>query len=149
MAERSDKVQLLGVREFRNAAKKVNRDIPKDMARDLRAISDKVVEQAQSKARGLPGKAGEAFAGGLKSRTDQTAAKVTLDGSRFPTLLGDEFGAKQYPQFQPWRGNAYTDPLGQNVGYALHPVLRESRADIDRQATELVDRWLHRLATES
>ena len=142
-------VQIKGLREFRNAVRKVDASMPKDMGRALKEISTDIVEKARERAQGLPGKASESFAGGLKAKSDQTAAKVTLDATRYPTLLGDEFGSKRYRQFQPWLGNQYQSPFESGPGYALHPTIRDESDNIDHKVTGLLDEWIARLATES
>jgi hypothetical protein len=51
-----------------------------------------------------------------------------------PFAFGAEFGAKRYPQFQPWRGNQWVAGEGPatGVGYFLYPAIRERRAEVER-----------------
>lgn len=144
----ADPVQIKGLREFRNAVRKVDTSMPKDMGRALKEISTDIVEKTRERAQGLPGKAKDSFRG-LTARSDQTAAKVTLDATRYPTLLGDEFGSLRFTQFSPWLGNQYQSPFESGPGYALHPTIRDESDNIDHKVTGLLDEWIARLATES
>lgn len=75
------------------------------------------------------GRGGTLGAGGIKGSARTSSLSVTLSGSN-PRTLGDEFGSIAHKQFRGWRGNRYTDPFSQNVGYAVHPTIRDNRERI-------------------
>lgn len=121
------------------------RDLAERLGHEIDEASEKVageiVEGAKDRAAGLPGLAPASFAG-----LTENDGKIVLDGTRFPTLLGDEFGARRFPQFEPWRGNSYADALEQNVGYALHPELRARQRFVIDFYLGVIDDLLERIA---
>jgi hypothetical protein len=140
MAERSDKVRVEGLREVQKALRSADKELAKLLGQRQKKIAADIVNKAESEAQSRGGAAGKAArAGAYRAVSDQRAAKVELQGDRFPYVLGGEFGAKRFKQFEPWRGNRFTDPLGQNVGYALFPVLRKERDHIINQYDEMID----------
>lgn len=140
------KIEVHGLRELQKVARQAGAQFAKELRTGQKALAETIVAGAQSRASSLPGKAGSSFAAGLKAKGEQRNAKVVLDGTKAPTLLGDEFGAKRFHQFEAWRGNQYTDPLSQGVGYALHPELRAEREQIMRAYEEMVDHVLDLIA---
>lgn len=145
MAGRGDKVGVVGLRELVRDLKAADPLLAKELTKAQRTIAEKVVDRAQARARaegGIIAKAADAF----EAKGEQRYAKVVLNGHKHPFVYGGEFGAKQYPQFEPWRGNQFTDPLAQNIGYALFPTLREMRGDIVDEFDDLVNRFVKRLA---
>ena len=72
----------------------------------------------------------------LKSTNLVGSAKVNLGSSNLPFAWGVEFGAKQFPQFKPWRGN------GEGAGYFLFPALRENSQEIIDIYTRKLDEAL-------
>lgn len=121
-------VEVRGLRDFQRQLRAI------DMARDLRKTNkdaaELVVEAARRKARSLGSVHAEtARLNGIRAAAEQRRAKVILGSARTPFAFGAEFGAKQYPQFPPWRGNQHTDPDGSNVGYMIYPTIRETREE--------------------
>lgn len=57
-----------------------------------------------------------------------TANTVVYGGK--PWSMGAEFGAVQYPQFKPWRGNK------DEAGYFLWPTIREFRNE------DMLEQWV-------
>jgi hypothetical protein len=144
---RSDKVRVEGLREVQKALRNADKELAKLLGQRQKKIAADIIDKTESAANTRGGATGKAArAGAYRAVSDQRAAKVQLLGDRFPYALGGEFGAKQYPQFERWRGNQFTDPLGQNVGYALFPTLRKNRDHIINQYDDLLDDLLHRLA---
>jgi hypothetical protein len=115
----SQKIKVEGLYEFLASVKN-------------KMAADMVKEAAQSKASGLGGVAAKA-AGSLATSKATRQASVRL-GRGMPFAFGAEFGAKRYPQFQPWRGNQWVAGEGPatGVGYFLYPAIRERRAEVER-----------------
>lgn len=146
MVDRSDKVRIEGLSQVQKALRNADRELAKGLATEQRKLADFVVGKAEARAAGQGGVAAKVARGGaLKAKGEQRFAKVVLDGGRFPFVFGAEFGAVQYRQFKPWRGNQYTDPLGQEVGYFLHPTLRAEREHIFRFYEGMIEGALLRL----
>lgn len=78
----------------------------------------------------------------ITARGSQRAATVAMLGSRAPDVFGNEFGALAYKQFDAWRGNSWSDPKGLNVGYLIHPAIREHSDDINDEYLDKVERAL-------
>jgi hypothetical protein len=145
MAERADKVDVRGLREVQKMLRLGEPELAKALRVEQLEIAEDVLEKSRTTARSQGGVARKA-AEALKAKAEQRYAKVILDGGRFPFVYGGEFGALRYQQFEPWRGNQYTDPLAQNVGYFLHPTLRAERDHIEDAYEQMVEDLLERLA---
>lgn len=105
--------------------------------RELRRVSADIARQiagdARSKARSLGGVAGHS-APGVSGEETAAGGEVVLDGARYPTVLGAEFGGRGRPttqQFQPHRGT--------ENGYFLYPTLRASEDQTDEAYVEALD----------
>ena len=95
------------------------------ITKGLRRFTGELRERSESKGRGLGSVHRHAVnQGGIEEFTKATGAGIRLAASRSPTVLGAEYGAKQYPQFPQWRGNQF-NPSASGVGYMMHPALRE------------------------
>jgi hypothetical protein len=124
------------VRALRSFGKELARALDREQGKLADFILDKTVARGTSQG-GALGKA--ARSGAYTGEGDQRAIDFRINGDEFEYALGGEFGAIQYKQFKPWRGNQFTDPLAQNVGYALFPVLREEKEHILRAYDNLID----------
>lgn len=127
---------------FRGLDKVVDRVISKGLARfakDLRRRSEK-------RGSSLGGVHRHAVAGGgIEEFTRAGSAGLRLRSRKEPTILGAEYGAKQYRQFPKWRGNQFTGSRGSNVGYMVHPALRDYLPTAD---DALADAVLAEIANE-
>ena len=95
------------------------------ISKGLKRFTGELRERSESKGRGLGGVHRHAVdAGGIEEFSLASAAGIRLAASKSPTVLGAEYGAKQYPQFPTWRGNQF-NPSASGVGYMMHPALRE------------------------
>lgn len=76
----------------------------------------------------------------ISARGTSRSARVALNAGRVPDAFGQEFGAKQFPQFQPWRGNQWNPDTDRGPGYVLHPTIRAARPRIiEEYADRLMD----------
>lgn len=86
----------------------------------------------------------------VKTGNQANRASLVIGSTQEPWALGAEFGAKRFKQFQPWTGNQWVDGRGEqwagpekNVGYFLHPAIRDTRdeflAEYERQLDIIMD----------
>lgn len=144
---RSDKVDIQGLAQLQKALRDVDPELAKQLRIRQKSIAEDIVDKATARGDSLGGVAAKSTQA-LKAKGEQRNAKVILDAQRFPWALGGEFGGLGYRQFKPWRGNRYTDPLGQDVGYFLHPTLRDERDHIIHEYEAMVDDLLVHVAKD-
>src|SRR5918995_5443487 len=111
-------IDVDGLKPLLRDMRRIERDLPKAMRRELLPISQTVLRGAQSKASGLGGVHAHAARRGLRAGATQNTAWVRLLATKEPTILGAEFGGGRSPrtrQFPPWRGS------GKNAGFFVYP----------------------------
>lgn len=149
MADKSEQVTVRGLKELNKSLKAAaETGLAKGMQKAQKAIAVDIVDKAQSKASSLPGLGSKSFMEGLKASATQTAAKIVMDATVAPTIFGDEFGARKYPQFQTWLGNQWNDGDGEpeaGVGYALYPTIRGESDHIKNEYESMIQDILDRL----
>lgn len=120
--------------EFRRALKQLEGDYPKQLGKVNQDVAQVVVDEATDRAQAEGGSYIAALRlRGLRASKAQTAASVVLDGAKAPMIFGAEFGAKTWPQFQPWTGS------GDDAGYALWPAIRDKQDDAAEMYLEALD----------
>lgn len=120
-------VVVRGLNELLRDLNAASTTLPRQVTAGHRRAAKVVEGAARAKAQAQGGAIAKA-ATGIKAAATQRAAKLVLDGTRHPYIFGGEFGAKQYRQFELWRGNAWQPDVG-GVGYAVHPAVRETREE--------------------
>lgn len=136
-------VVVRGLNELLRDLKAASVTLPRQVTAGHRRAAKLVEGAARAKALAQGGAIGKA-AMGIKAAATQRAAKLVLDGSRHPYIFGGEFGAKKYPQFEPWRGNKWA-PDEAGVGYAVHPAVRETREEFIEAYADEVQKVLDRI----
>jgi hypothetical protein len=134
----TQQVRVEGLREFQSALRRAGGRTSKVMADANQRVAERlVVRPARARAAGQPGATRKLAQGKAIRAARRSKAAVVIIGGLATTewALGAEFGSKQYPQFQPWEGNAWTDPGSLGVGYAVHPT-------IDAQFPKIQDEYL-------
>jgi hypothetical protein len=129
-------VQVDGLVELNRALKVMDRDLAKDLRAASKAVATFVSNDARAAAQSIGGVAAH-VAPSIKASAGATSAGVAFGGPAYPMAGGAEFGAYQYPQFQPWRGN------GPGAGYFVYPAIRQ---DVDRIETEYHNALEHLIA---
>lgn len=122
-----DMFHIEGLREFQAALANLTTALPNSL-RDFNVeAANKIVDTAKEKAkRPQQAKAAKSL---RASRSSKTVAVLLGDNGRYAFALGAEFGARQYRQFPPWRGNQWNS-WGGGPGYFLHPAIREVGEDV-------------------
>lgn len=130
MARARGAVHVRGLREFQAELRTADPKLARTMRVANKDIAEKVASRAQAKARsGTPvqAKAAEAIVGAASQRD----AKIAINkGTRFKFADGAFYGAKAYPQFDPWVGNTW-DPGGPGGPDAINPAIAEMVPDIE------------------
>lgn len=129
-------VTIEGLRDFHRALRELDKKFPKALRDANFDLASEVVKR--SKARGLTeGGVARKASKSLRAARSANSSVVTGGGPGYPYFFGAEFGAKQYRQFETWRGNQWEGWDG-GPGYFLHPVIRSD-------ARELVAAYMKRL----
>lgn len=124
-------VVVHGADETAAALRRFEDDLDREIERANTKVADLVADEARATARGLGSTA--ARVSGSIVVVDQGESAVVELGGGYPEAAGAEFGANQYPQFQPWRG------AGEDGGYFLYPAIRANEDQIDHEYTEALD----------
>ncbi|MDM4721845.1 hypothetical protein QTQ03_20425 [Micromonospora sp. WMMA1363] len=132
----ADAVRIEGLRDFVSALKAVDAQYPKAVRQANYDMAAELVARSKADAASVGGVARKA-ARSLRAARQANASVVTGGGARYPYFWGAEFGARQYRQFKPWRGNQYGGWSG-GPGYFLHPTIRS-------EAERLLDGYMARL----
>lgn len=128
----SQGVKVTGLAELNKALKALGPDVQKELKAANFEVGSMVADDARSIAQGLGGVAAKT-APSIKATKTAAGAAVSFGGSAYPFAAGAEFGAYQYKQFQPWRGN------GSDAGYFVYPAIRQDADQIESTYVERID----------
>ena len=132
-------IQVRGLREVQSAFRKVDKDIPKALRVEFRAIAEDVASSARAK---VPHRTGKAAAS-IKPRASQRGAGIAFGGNAAPyfpwldfggtTGKGHRPGAKDSGSVKryPWMGTS-------GEWRYVYPTISEKSADIERAAEEAI-----------
>lgn len=127
--------KIEGLKQFQQALAELGGALPES----LRQFNIRAAEEIIGVARGKARRPQQALA--AKSlRASRSASAVALflgDNGRYAFARGAEWGARQYKQFPPWRGNQWKS-WGGGPGYFLHPAIREVGQDVLDQYWESI-----------
>lgn len=123
---KSGAIQVDGLKELNQALRKLEPGFRKELKGLNLRVAKLVTEEARAVAYSLGGVAAH-VAPSLKAKGAQQSAGVELGDA---AAAGAEFGAKQYKQFKPWKGNTET------AGYFLYPTIRQDAAKIEAIYTD-------------
>lgn len=126
---RSGTVKIDGLRELNKALKAIGPEAQKELKEASKQVATFVAADAKAAAYSLGGVAGH-VAPSIAAVGGVNGAGVAFGGAAYPMAMGAEFGAYQFKQFKPWRGN------GSGAGYFVYPSIRQ---DADRIVTEFTD----------
>src|SRR5918994_7614584 len=129
------RIDVDGLKPLLRDLRRIDRDLPKTMRRQLLPVSQTVLRGAQAKASGLGGVHAHAARRGLRAGATQNTAWLRLLATKEPTILGAEFGGGRSPrprQFPPGRGS------GSGAGYFVYPTIRDKSDDIARDLENAV-----------
>lgn len=107
------------MRTVRRRLREADRELPRVLGRVHKRLAEVPAEEAKRRARRRGG-GYVRLARDIRPRANSNDVRVVIGGSRFPDSVGWEFGAKQYPQFDPWKGNS------DNAGYVVFALKRDA-----------------------
>lgn len=131
-------VQVRGLREVRNAARKVDKDIPKGLRRELLPVAQKVQGRIRSKVPYLKGDARES----VKARASQRGAAIAFGGNTAPYFPWLDFGGTTGKGHRP--GAAYSGSVKRpwmgrpGDGRYVYPSIAEMTPEIEQAANDAV-----------
>ena len=121
--------------------KTVSKEAGRAVSGAIRPFVRELRSKAESKGRALGGvHAHTVRRGGIKHFVRGDGAGIELASDRVPTAAGAEYGATRYRQFPAWRGNQFTNPALDRVGYMIHPALREYLPAAEDQIADAIDK---------
>lgn len=127
----SGAVHVRGLREFQAGLRSANPKLARSMTRANKEIAIKVATRAQLSARADYGPVQAKAAPAIVGAAEQRAAKIAINkGTRFKFADGAFYGAKAYPQFDPWVGNTW-EVGGPEGPDAINPAIADSISDIE------------------
>ena len=136
-------VEVEGLDEVFKGLKSFNKSLGTAITRGLREFAKELKRRGDAKGKSLGGVHRHAVKmGGLSPFARSASAGIKLAASKSPAIFGAEFGAKKYPQFPRWKGNQFTNPTGSDVGYMLHPAMREYLPEAEEQLLDELERQL-------
>ena len=107
---KGDAIAVEGLNATIRGIKKINKDAPKEVLREIkRRVERDVLPEARKEWRSQDIKPSMADTV-LRPAAGQTWAglRARYKDKRFGYAAGVVFGSWQYPQFRPWKGNQYT-----------------------------------------
>lgn len=114
---------------------KLQRDL-----RDVAAGMDEAAKEADHNSAELVAEKASSAAhalGGVAARVAPSInaqdGRAVFGGPTYPEAKGAEFGALQFPQFKPWRGD------GDGAGYFFTPSIRDTEDEVDQAYYDAVD----------
>ncbi|MDH3194238.1 MAG: hypothetical protein OEM40_07975 [Acidimicrobiia bacterium] len=117
------------------AMRQVDKKLPRQLGKLHQKFADIPAEEAKRRARGK-GSGYVRLARDIKPKRNQNSIAIRF--GNLPDSAGWEFGAKQYPQFDPWRGS------GDDAGYVIGE-LRRDRSWMDDFGETLAEEYAEAL----
>lgn len=130
-------VRVVGLNDLNRALRELGPDLQRELKRTNLDVAQIVADDARSAALQLGGVAAH-VAPSIRASARNTAAGVSFGGAGYPMAAGAEFGAYQFKQFQPWRGN------DENAGYFVYPAIRQDADRIETEYGAAIDKLLDR-----
>lgn len=133
-------VEVEGLKELIAGLKQAEVKVAGEMGKASKEAGDVVIKAARTVAAQKGGAAAKA-APSLVAAARAREAAVSYGSDRYPMAMGAEFGAKQYPQFEPFRGNQWEGDGG--PGYVLQPTIKAKRPEFETVYLAGIDRVTH------
>ena len=120
-----------GLDQFRRDLRGLGREYRKAWDAEVRRIGRPIAADAKKRYRKHHPRrrGGRGSQRGIRSTARQGAAVVSIGASRYPYLLGQEFGSGHYPQFPAW----------DKEGRFFFPAIIEGAAEVPQRFTEAME----------
>lgn len=131
-------VEVGGLKDLARALKQIDAELPKQLRKAGLAVAKLVADEAQQRARsGTPTQRKAAAA--IKAQAGAAKAAIAVKPTTaIPFALGAFFGAKAWPQFEPWVGASWTAG-GPGGPAAINPAIAALDDQILAVYAETVD----------
>ena len=134
------RVEIEGLREFRNAIRRVEPGMQKQLQKRFKALAVVVADRIRAK---VPvGDTGNAAAS-VRARATQTSAAVFAGGVKAPYFPFLDFGGSTGRGHVVGSGGGAVRRDMPTGGRYVYPVIGEMRGDITREANKALDDTLH------
>ena len=136
-------IEVHGLAQLRRDLRRMGVQYRKALDKELRAAARPIVVAAKRSYReehpphrGRGSRRSKGSQRGIRASSGGGNVRVTLDGTRYPWLQGQEWGSGSYPQFPAATQNR--PPLKR--GYFFWPAVVEGREDVSDRVRDAVDR---------
>ena len=148
-------VEIEGLADFQKDLGRADKVAKRRFNKVMRSAGDPIIDEARrlyySGGHGLHpvgwGRRTGRSLRGIRTTTHFGGFALELGGSRFPYLLGQEWGSKEYPQFGPPRGGNFT--ARGNAGTFFWPAWEGGREQVEARVLAVLDEAVAILAGRS
>lgn len=126
-------VVVEGLRESIKGLKSIDKALPRVVSKAARDIAKEIVApEAQKRWRDQRIKPSVATQV-IKGSGTTAGGQINVRYKTFPYAAGVEYGAKQFGQFRPWRGNRFTVAPGTSTGYVAQDAIRDTLPEVEKR----------------
>lgn len=137
---------VTGAEEFTRALRATDRNLAREFGQAGRAIGQMITTDQKEQASAYSRQAAAASKAisilSMNTAGSKGGLVLRLSNARVPFALGAEFGARQFPQFPPWKGNQWKG-VPEGIGYFFHPPIADNldeAMDLYMQAVQTAGR---------
>lgn len=133
-------VETHGLAELQRELRKLDASWPRELRKGNKAVAEGLLPKAAQELRSHGNRVLDKAAESLVARAEQRRAKIAVGSARVPWGWGAEFGAKQFAQFETWRGNQHVTEGSNGPGYGIYPAIRDNEQLIVDAMGDMIDR---------
>ena len=124
-------VEVRGLAQFRRDLRKLGREYRAGLDRELKRAATPIAKQAKRTYRRIHPRrrGGRGSQRGIRAAAGGGRVRVILGGSKYPYLLGQEWGGRQ-PQFPP----------ATREGYFFWPAIRDGADELTERTQAAIDK---------
>ena len=125
-------IEVKGLRKFRSDLRAMGTEYRKELDRELKKSVKPIADDAKARYRRAHPKrrGGRGSQRGIRAVAGAGKVRVILGSTRYPYLLGQEFGSFRYRQF----------PARKKGGYYFWPAIRSGTNDLFKAIEKVVDK---------
>jgi len=142
-------IEVRGLREVQSAFRKVDKDLPKELRVEFKAIAEDVATGIRAKVPQLTGHA----AASVRPRASQRGAAIAFGGNAAPYFPWLDFGGTTGKGHRPgvaYSGSVKRDWKGRpGDGRYVYPTITERSKDIEQAAEDAVMKVAHNAGLET
>ena len=120
-------IKIEGLAKFRRDLRAMGSEYRKGLDRNLKATVQPIVQKAKAQYRieHPRRRGGRGSQRGIRGTATGGKVRVILGGTRYPYLLGQEFGSNKYPQFPAWtnqKGTFFWPEIRKGTGKLIEDI---------------------------